>query len=296
MRRPDATRKDVMKTGVRRLLKLLALMLLPLGAALAQNPSTCIQNCPAPYVPNEFWTTEYGPAAANIVLSPTNFLACSSTSYALCYYSGPDAAPKKKRGVGALPALPCNLSDSDPNIADCRCYAESGTSYVDIHSIRNTEAYVETIRVCGLNGEKCRNLVSEELPGRVSAVTGGTPPALPTAPVCSYLQADSSGKAPMAPDAELVSTFSFARVKSYGIEPMDCTSSAAPYAGCMTASCTFERDAKGKPTGFATCRCPIYTGPYQLGQSGVSCNAGDGNVWSAAYTPPSTGSGRSAEK
>lgn len=227
------------------------------------------------------------------MLSPTNFLTCSSTSYALCYYSGPDAAPKKKRGATALPALPCNVSSNDPSVADCRCYAESGTSYVDIHSIRNTEAYVETVRVCGSNGEKCRNLAFDELPDRVSAVTGGTPPALPTAPVCSYLQADASGKAPMAPDAELVSTFSFARVKSYGIAQTNCTT-AAPYAGCMTASCTLERDPKGKATGFATCRCPIYTGPFQVGQAGAACDAGTGNVWSAAYTPPSTDSGGAA--
>lgn len=265
-----------------------ALLFLALGSAAAQNPATCTQNCPAPYVPNDFWTTQYGPASANIVLSPTNFLACSSSSYALCYYSGPDAAPKKKHGAGPLPALPCNISKDNPAFADCRCYAESGTSYVDIHSIRNTEAYIETIRLCGLNGEKCRNLATDELPGRVLALTGVTPPTLPTAPVCSYLQADAGGKAPMAPDAELVSTFSFARVKSYGIEQTPCTTSPAPYAGCMTASCSVERDAKGKATGFAICRCPIYSGPFQVGQSGVSCDAGDGNVWSAAYSPPST--------
>lgn len=282
-----------MNTGVHRLLGWLALVLLA-GSAAAQNPATCTQDCPAPYVPNVFWTTEYGPAAANIVLSPTNFLACSSTSYALCYYSGPDAAPKKKRGVAALPPLPCTVSSEDANIADCRCYAESGNSYVDIHSIRNTEAYIETVRVCGLNGEKCRNLVSDELPGRIASATGATPPTLPTAPVCDYLQADASGKAPMAPDAELVSTFSFARAKSYGVQQTDCPN-AAPYAGCMTASCTVERDAKGKPTGFANCRCPIYTGPYQIGQAGASCSAGDGNVWSAAYAPPSTSSNHSGK-
>ncbi len=282
-----------MNAGVRRLLRLCAPILLLCGLASAQDPATCTQNCPAPYVPNAFWTTQYGPAAANVVLSPTNFLACSSASYALCYYSGPDAPPKKKRGIGALPALPCNVSESDPGIADCRCYAESGTSYVDIHSIRNTEAYIETIRVCGLDGAKCRNLVTDELPGKAAEVLGVTPPALPTAPVCSYLQADADGKAPMAPDAELVSTFSFARAKSYGIQQTDCTATAAPYAGCMTASCTFERDAKGKPTGFATCRCPIYSGPFQVGQAGASCDAGSGNVWSAAYAPPSSGSGTS---
>lgn len=248
-------------------------------------PETCEQDCPAPYVENEFWTTEYGPAAANIVLSPTNFLACSSSAYALCYYSGPDAAPDGERGH-RLPSLPCKVSKDNAGIADCRCYAESGTSYVDIHSIRNTEAYIETVRVCGLNGEKCANMASEAA-AKLAVQLGKTPAALPTAPVCGYLQADSDGKASMAPDAELVSTFSFAKAKRYGTAQTDCTGSAMPYAGCMTASCTFERDKNGKRTGFANCKCPIYSGPYQVGQADVSCDAGSGNVWSAAYAPPS---------
>lgn len=278
--------------AVRRLFVSLASMFL-CGIAAAQNPATCVQDCPAPYVVNAFWTTQYGPAAANIVLSPTNFLTCPSASYALCYYSGPGTAPKTKRGK-KLPNLPCTVSASDPAIADCRCYAETGTSYVDIHSIRNTEAYVETVRVCGLNGERCHNMASDELSGRASAFSNSASSTLQTAPVCSYLQADASGKAPMAPDAELVSTFSFARAESYGIQQTDCPT-AAPYAGCMTASCSHERDPKGKLTGFATCHCPIYTGPYQIGQSGsgISCSAGTGHVWSAAYTPPSASSGSS---
>lgn len=274
-----------MQAAIRRWFAVLAL--LPIFAA-AQNPTTCTQNCPAPYVPNAFWTTQYGPAAANIVLSPTNFLACPATSYALCFYSGPDAPPKAKRGEKKLPALPCKVSKTDASIADCRCYAESGVSYIDIHSIRNTEAWVETVRVCGLDGAGCRNLASDELPGKVYAFFGGTPPTLPTAPACSYLVPAANGKAPMAPDAELVSTFSFAQAPRYGLAQTSCTSSPAPYAGCMTASCTFERAPNGKPTGFATCRCPVYTGPFQVGQAGVSCDAGDGNVWSAGYAPPST--------
>lgn len=248
-------------------------------------PATCVEDCPAPFVNNKFWTTEYGPAEANIVLSPTNFLACSSSSYALCYYSGPDAAPIGKHG-NSLPSLPCKAAKDNSDVADCRCYAESGTSYVDIHAIRNTEAYIETVRVCGLNGEKCNNMASEAV-NKLAAQLGKTTATLATAPVCSYLQAGANGVVSMAPKTELVSTFSFAKAKSYGTEQTSCTSSAMPYAGCMTASCTFERDKNGKQTGFANCRCPIYSGPYQIGQAGASCNAGDGNVWSAAYAPPS---------
>lgn len=271
-----------MKMDFRQIVTQVILLLSLLTASHAESlPETCEQDCPAPFVENAFWTTEYGPAAANIVLSPTNFLACSSSAYALCYYSGPGAAPDGEHGY-RLPSLPCKVSKDKSGIADCRCYAESGTSYVDIHSIRNTEAYIETIRVCGLNGEKCANMASE-----AAAKLGKTPPVLQTAPVCGYLQAGSDGKVSMAPDTELVSTFSFVRAKRYGTAQTDCTGSPMPYAGCMTASCSFERDKSGKRTGFANCECPIYSGPYQVGQAGVSCDAGSGNVWSAAYAPPS---------
>lgn len=274
-----------MKADFRRFLAQAIMFLSLITTVHAETmPATCEQDCPAPYVENEFWTTQYGPAAANIVLSPTNFLACTSDSYALCYYSGPDATPDGKHGK-RLPSLPCKVSKEDSGAALCRCYAESGTSYVDIHAIRNTEAYIETVRVCGLNGEKCANMASEAA-AKAAAQLGKTSPALPVAPVCGYLQAGPNGMTSMAPDAELVSTFSFARAGSYGIKQTDCTDSAMPYAGCMTASCSFERDKNGKRTGFANCRCPVYTGPYQVGQAGVSCDAGGGNVWSAAYAPP----------
>jgi len=276
----------MMKIGFRHIVGQAVLLLSLIGAAHAETmPATCEQDCPAPFVNNEFWTTDYGPAAANIVLSPTNFLACSSNSYALCYYSGPDAAPTGKQG-NSLPSLPCKVSKNNPNAADCRCYAESGTSYVDIHSIRNTEAYIETIRACGLNGEKCANMVSEAA-DKLAVQLGKAPQSLGTAPVCSYLQTSSNGMVSMAPKTELVSTFSFAKAKIYGTAQTSCTSTPTPYAGCMTASCTFERDKNGKQTGFANCSCPIYSGPYQIGQANVSCSAGTGNVWSAAYAPPS---------
>ncbi|UXI70092.1 hypothetical protein [Tahibacter amnicola] len=260
---------------------------LALPAIAGEADGTCTQNCPAPYVPNTFWTTEYGPAAADVVLSPTNFLSCPAGPYALCFYSGPDTPPKAAQG-GKLPSLPCKVSKDDPEIAECRCYAENGISYIDIHAIRNTEAYIETIRICGQDGAGCRNLLTDALPGDVTTSTGASLGSLPVAPACSYLIAGSDGIAPMAPDAQVVSTFSLARAKRYASGQTSCTSTPAPYAGCMTASCTFENDKKGKRSGFATCRCPIYTGPFQVGQPNVSCDAGSGNVWSAGYAPPHT--------
>lgn len=219
--------------------------------------STCDKDCPAPFVANQFWTTQYGPAAANVIVSKSNFLACTSSSYALCYYSG-------------VPPLPCTVSKSDPTVANCLCVVESGASYVDINSIRNTEAYIETIRTCGLDGSSCNNMENSNL-GVI-------------APVCDYLQAGAKGITPMDPKSELISTFSNAQVGDYQLGQKDC-STPAPYAGCMTASCTFELDGNGNKTGNANCECPIYIGPYQVGQTDVSCNAGSGYVWSAAYSP-----------
>ncbi len=255
------------------------------GVAFAQTmPSTCTQDCPAPYVKNEFWTTEYGTASANIILSTTNFLSCSSSAYALCYYSGSDGKTKGKDGK-PLPALPCKLSKDDPNYAECRCYVESGNSYVDLHSISNTEAYIETIRVCGTDGAKCRNMVSDAAE-KLTAQLGVTTNSLAAAPVCSYLQANQNDLAPMAPKAQLISTFSFAEAKRYGITSKSCVTTPALYAGCMTASCAYELDKNNKPTKFAICKCPTYTGPFQIGPTDQSCTLADGNVWSASYTPP----------
>lgn len=267
------------------MLILVSLFLLSSFAKAGEVPATCDENCPAPFVVNQFWTTEYGPAAANVVLSPTNFLACPSSDYALCYYAGPDSSPTGLHGK-KLPKLPCKVSSKDPDMADCRCYAESGDSYVDIHAIRNTEAYIETIRQCGLNGGKCRNMGSVAVE-KVDEQLGRDPAPLPIAPVCNYLKAGSDGITPMEPGSEIVSTFSFAKVKQYGVEQKDCSESPGAYAGCMTASCTLERDKSGKRTGFANCKCPVYSGPYQIGQQNASCDAGSGNVWSAAYAPPS---------
>ena len=61
-----------------------------------------------PFVYNNFRTTAYGPAGADIMTSQENMLPCSGGSYALCYYSGP--AP-----------MPCKV-DKEKNVALCQCY------------------------------------------------------------------------------------------------------------------------------------------------------------------------------
>ncbi|MGR8933525.1 MAG: hypothetical protein ACU837_03955 [Gammaproteobacteria bacterium] len=273
-----------MKTLFRFAFGLSALVFIMAGNPWAdETPATCKEQCPAPYAANEFWTTEYGTAPANIVVYTqgsgtnskpitTNFLACYSGSYALCYYSGPDSPPQ---GSSGIPALPCRVSKDDANFADCRCYAFSKAmspgllSYVDINAISNTEAYIETVRVCGLNGENCSHMVVNT-DGSVSASEGTR------APVCRYLLPNQ-----MAVNANVVSTFSMEKAGIYGKKTQACTTPAT-YAGCMTASCRLDPDNPG----FAECKCPLYTGPYEIpALAGASCPDADaGYVWSASHS------------
>lgn len=58
---------------------------------------------------NTLPTTPYGPAWADIVLRPENFLLCRGSSITLCYYSGPG------------PVTPC-VSEEGKGLADCTCY------------------------------------------------------------------------------------------------------------------------------------------------------------------------------
>jgi hypothetical protein len=77
----------------------------------------------------------------------------------------------------------------------------------------------------------------------------------------------------------MVSTFSFDCVPTNGIGQTSCDS--GPYVGCMTAPCV----KTGKP-GIVKCSCPVFNGPFQIGQDNQSCSLGGDLVWSAAYAPP----------
>ncbi len=246
---------------------------------------------------NSTSTTPYGPAYANILAEPTNFVSCKPPSgrpfsYALCYYSG----PPYPTGLASNPALPCKMS-ADGTYANCTCYAitTDATSpkqpyYVDINAISNLSIYQQTVEACGQDGAKCQ--------------TGGR-----VAPVCDALSTNL-----MVPGADLVSVYSPLFLTNYdtqgGSNSTSCTGkNQGLYAGCMTAPCTRtgEYDANGNE--LVSCKCPVFTGPYQIGQGNQNCNANQpppGNdssnhtpkgkfVWSAAYnvqgsnpTPPKT--------
>ena len=237
------------------------------------------------FVYNNTMTTPYGPAAADVVVQPSNMMSCamptaSSFSYALCYYSGP-AAPTGLSGSNN-PALPCVMAE-DGKSAVCECFKvtpslAAGKPYqVDINAILNLGVYKATVAKCGQQGDGCNQSTTS------------------TNPACKAVE-----NATMMPSGAPVSVFSLYKVGDYstGQKPGSTSCTAAPYAGCMTAPCLDTGKVKnGQP--IVDCRCPIYNGPYQVGQDGATCDAnkvanpdiakspdGAKYVWSASYTPP----------
>lgn len=268
--------------------------------AQCANPPSCGTSCNNTSYsdPTSCWTTSYGPAAADVIipakpkggaLVSTNMLYCSSATYALCFFSGPPTA------TGRFPhknqALPCTV---DGDTAHCTCQAYTGHSFVDINGILNFGAYNQTVygstnptvKACGADGSGCANITTCGPDGEKS--TCGD---LPEAPVCQYIKNQSAAnpQASLYPNADLISTFSFAMQPKYPLGSFDCPT-PAPYAGCMTAPCTYPAGTTGTPKDGSpvTCDCPIVTGPFQIGQKDqTSCTIQDPNgsyVWSASYT------------
>jgi hypothetical protein len=234
-------------------IRLVALALIAAGC----NGNGSYQPTQAPgivhFVPNSHafwsdpanWTTDYGPAYANILLTGSNFLPCRGGPFSLCYYSGPNSGPED---------LSCTLTP-DGLYANCKCFdIPYGVFFVDINGILNHSIYEKTIAQCGIDGSLCGTLNS--------------------APVC---QAINQGK--LIPGTSLYSTFSFDCVPTNGIGQTNC--SQAPYVGCMTAPCF-----KTGQSGIDRCSCPVFDGPYQVGQNNQECTLGGDLVWSAAYAPP----------
>lgn len=202
---------------------------------------------------NTLPTTKYGPPWADILLKPSNFLTCTNhTAIALCYYSGANSS------------TPCTTDGS--GVSHCTCYEiPAGKPYfVDINAILNLDVYLQTVKVCGKDGHKCRA-------NRAQAI-----------PVCEAIKNNT-----LIPGAELISTFSLALEKQIPIQETTCSTPAA-YAGCMTAPC--KRTGKTDPTTglpLVQCTCPNYTGPFQVGTQILAeqCSPGDNLIWSAGYTP-----------
>ena len=235
------------------------------------------------YRPNPAMTTPFGPAAADIVIAPSNFLPCYGGPIALCYYSGPEPHGNSQ------PDLSCDMT-SDGKFANCRCVEiPYGPYWVDIHGILDSAAYEETVRVCGAGGSGCTEPNS--------------------APVCGKINSNQLF-ANAVPSPQTISTFSLALnpIPGFAIGQTNCE--AGLYAGCMTAPCvatgefiemcdgskqTDDGGSHSNPNKecvlrpITKCACPTFDGPFQVGQDKAKCNIGKGqppdNVWSAAYNP-----------
>ncbi len=202
---------------------------------------------------NDTMTTDFGPAFADVILEPVNFLPCEGGPIALCYYSGPEA---DVAGLGL--ELPC-VQTLDGTAANCECFEVSyGKYFVDINAILNLDVYNDTIEKCGKSGILCQTTNS--------------------APVCTEINDGT-----FIPGTDMISTFSFGCVASEGIGSTNCEDKTL-YAGCMTAPCT-----RTSEEGIVNCLCPTFDGPFQIGLNDQTCNLGGDLVWSAAYNPNVSG-------
>ncbi|HZL68545.1 MAG TPA: hypothetical protein VFC29_14585 [Candidatus Limnocylindrales bacterium] len=227
--------------------------------ACGQEPATFNFNdiTTQPFRLNTLETTPFGPAWADILVRPENFLLCQGAPIALCFYSGPG------------PVTPCFNDGAHPGRSNCTCYEiPAGSPYlVDINAILNRDVYLETVKTCGQGGENC--LPRGKMP----------------APVCDAINQNT-----LIPGAELISTFSFALESSMPTNQQTSCTNAAPYAGCMTAPCK-KTGAIDPTTGLplVQCACPNYAGPFEvpqdLSQTGNRCSFGNISTWSAAYAP-----------
>jgi hypothetical protein len=148
----------------------------------------------------------------------------------------------------------------DGSVSDCPCYEWYGTSYVLTTAILNLDLYQATISQCSADPSSCQ-------------VPNG-------APVCAAINSGT-----FLNGAERISTFSFYRAKEEPLGNKDCSDQPGLYAGCMTGPCfgPVTTDPTQK-TATIHCDCPNFDGPYQIGQSDVSCDDAP-RAWSASYHP-----------
>ncbi len=147
----------------------------------------------------------------------------------------------------------------DGKVSNCPCYEWFGPNFVAINAILNADSYQATVSQCTADPASCRQ------------VNG--------APVCGDLN-----RGDFYANATRVSTFGFYRAEVEPIGMKDCSQTPGPYAGCMTAPCTGPTTTNADGSVTIHCDCPIFDGPYQIGQSDASCDDAP-NVWSAAYNP-----------
>lgn len=182
-------------------------------------------------------------------------ITLASTNFVPCR-GGPYALCYYSGPSGPPQDLGCTLT-KDGKYANCLCYdIPYGVYFVNINAILNHSVYEATIAQCGIDGSGCQTINS--------------------APVCQQVNQGT-----LIAGSQVFSTFSLACIPTNGIGQTSCDQ--ALYAGCMTAPCS-----KTDQTGIVKCSCPVYDGPYQVGQNNQTCSLGDDLVWSAAYAPSPT--------
>lgn len=93
--------------------------------------------CGSDFPLNTTATTSYGPAWADVVLSPNDFYPCFGR-YALCYYSN------------------CTVNaGSNGTVSDCPCFDWFGPSYVMINGNLNLDSYQQTVSACAADPGSC---------------------------------------------------------------------------------------------------------------------------------------------
>jgi hypothetical protein len=198
-----------------------------------------------------FWSD---PANWTTVFGPAYAdITLASTNFVPCR-GGPYALCYYSGPSSGAEDLSCTLT-ADGNYANCQCFdIPYGVYFVDINAILNHDVYEKTVAQCGADGSQCATLNS--------------------APVCANVNQGN-----LIPGSSVYSTFSFDCVPENGLGLTDC--GTAPYAGCMTAPCF-----KTNQAGIVNCSCPVFNGPYQVGQNDQACSLGGDLTWSAAYAPP----------
>ena len=207
------------------------------------------------FVPNShaFWSN---PANWTTSFGPAYAdITLASSNFVPCR-GGPFALCYYSGPSSGAEDLSCTLNP-DGKYANCNCFdIPYGVYFVDINAILNHSVYEKTIAQCGVDGSLCATLNS--------------------APVCANVNQGN-----LIPGSSVYSTFSFDCVAENGLGVTNCAQH--PYAGCMTAPCF-----KTSQAGIVNCSCPVFNGPYQVGQNEQACTLGDGLTWSAAYAPPAT--------
>jgi hypothetical protein len=149
---------------------------------------------------SENWTTDYGPAYRDTVVTPADMVPCNGP-FALCFTSGPEP-------------LPC-VPTPDGRFANCTCTPHTGLNFVLISAILNFDVWLDTVAFCSSN-----DCTIEDAAPVCAAIKSGK--FIPGADLISTF--DPSSK------QEIIDILE-------GTPPKPLVCPKAPYAACMTAAC-----------------------------------------------------------